>query len=343
MPSITGSPVIEELKDYATELGLGRPIRWVTSQSAGSTYMTSPDGRHWIARKLGGFSLTNGPSVPLAVAANGRIWLAVDGEGGVRRSENGKDWTAVGVPGFDLVGVTWNGRYWLAFGSGADEVIATSADDGATWTARTSPFDGTQCRFVAFNGTQTLAAGGAGGIDGGASDLATSADFGATWTARANPFSAAGRISAGVSNGSRWVVTGTENPGYDHLVITSADGVSWATSDSPHDGDNYILTYVTWDGTYFIGSDPNLDTIRSADGLTWELDDRFATNAYRVGVVGTDGTLLIGSVGGANGVQFVVIEDGEIESAETPIDLINIASPVHIVPLRTSVGFPRTA
>jgi hypothetical protein len=169
------------------------------------------------------------------------------------RSSDGRTWTKIAwVPCLGGLAVSESGRLLVTGSSLTGACIATSDDDGATWTPRTPPAGG-RLEKAFWLGGQFVAVGRSGAI-------ATSSD-GASWTARASGVTASLRGAA--ASPAALVVVGDGG-----AIVTSTDGgVTWtprATSSS------YALRRVVWTGNGFVAVGGTGRLLRSADGTTWE-------------------------------------------------------------------------
>ncbi|HSD20227.1 MAG TPA: IPT/TIG domain-containing protein [Anaeromyxobacter sp.] len=168
------------------------------------------------------------------------------------RSNDGRTWTEIAyVPCLGGLAVSETGRLLATGSSYTGTCVATSDDDGATWTPRTPPDDGRH-REAFWAGGQFVAVAESGAI-------ATSPD-GASWTARASGVTASLRGAA--ASPSALVVVGDGG-----AIVTSSDGgVTWTPRVS---GTSYPLRRVTWTGSEFLAVGSTGRLLRSADGTAW--------------------------------------------------------------------------
>jgi hypothetical protein len=168
------------------------------------------------------------------------------------RSSDGRTWTQIAyVPCLGGLAVSETGRLLATGDSLTGACVATSDDDGATWTPRTPP-EGGRLRKAFWLGDQFVAVGSSGA-------LATSPD-GASWTARASGVT--GTLRGAATSLSALVVVGDEG-----AVLTSTDGgVTWTPRVS---GTSSPLRRVVWTGTAFLAVGGTGRLLRSADGTTW--------------------------------------------------------------------------
>jgi hypothetical protein len=134
-----------------------------------SIIKTSSNGTTWTKR-----------SAPLGffvdVKFGNGIAMAV-GDNVITSSDNGTTWSSVGYPGFFINSISCKGTRWVAVGFGQ---IATSDDNGVSWTART-PTDANHNYICIDNdGTNFIIGGSDGNTDNGI--LVRSTDSGVTWT-----------------------------------------------------------------------------------------------------------------------------------------------------------------
>lgn len=145
---------------------------------------------------------------------------------------------------------------FLIAGGAGTNLLATSTDDGVTWTGRTVPFT-TRVWGAAWNGAYWVAVGE------GTTALATSPD-GVNWTSRTTPFT----VGYGVAwNGTLWVAVGSGT----HTIAYSYNGITWTGA-----GTTLAIEGrgVAWNGSLWVavgsGTGPGSHTIAtSLDGITW--------------------------------------------------------------------------
>lgn len=194
---------------------------------------SSPDGVTWTSRDVAASRKWSG------LASSGSRIMVADATSPtvgnqVKISLNGTAWSPVAPIQFasnnlnlNFIGsLMWAGAQWIAFGDGVGASgleIKTSANDGATWTARTSSLTaGDMPGAVAYgNNVVVQLARSASGV------WQTSTNGGANWTRRAGgPWLASSLTSVVFVNGM-FIASGVStNRG---AVFTSADGVTWTT------------------------------------------------------------------------------------------------------------------
>lgn len=158
----------------------------------------------------------------------------------------------------------WNGRLWVAAGSGGN-TLATSLD-GNKWTGRGSFVFSQQANGVKWS--DQLQQFVAVGSDAGGNTIATSQD-GVYWFSRSNPYFTSGNDIQW--NGIIWVAVGTPVSNNTSIVY-STDGINWAT---PTQGNLFSTsgTKVAWSGTTWVavGNDPSNNVATSVDGKSWTM------------------------------------------------------------------------
>ncbi len=204
----------------------------------------------------------------------------------IETSPNGIVWTLATDPDptGTLFGVASGNGVLVACG---DAGVARSTDDGATWTAHTTPFSllsgfsfgicySPALAMWVIGGRATGAAPPAPGSD--ESVIMTSTDDGITWTEQTTPW--LGNTDSALVQGVAWsqslgqfVAGGAANAGAPFPVImTSPDGITWTSQSTPMDGGNSIA------GVYFdptlalwiaVGADGTHSIMTSPDGATW--------------------------------------------------------------------------
>jgi len=143
-------------------------------------------------------------------------------------------------------------------GNGLENYASTitsiqAANDGATWTTRTSGFGSTSIRGVTYGDGLYVAVGESG-------KLTTSTD-GTTWTTRTSGFGSTNILGVTYGDGLYVAV------GDDGTLTTSPDGTTWTTRTSGF-GSTNILGVTYGDGLYVaVGLSGKLTT--SPDGTTW--------------------------------------------------------------------------
>lgn len=208
---------------------------------------------------------------------------------------------ASGLPATDVRGVAHDGaRRWVVVGDAG--LIATSDDQGETWTTRT-PGSSYSGRFsaVRFAAGLFVAVGEAG-------EVQTSAD-GVTWTSRN---SAAGPTLEGIAyDGTNWIAVGV-NAGAGYVITAAAAATSWTARTAP--------TSTT--ALYAVAS--------NGAGLAVAVGDRASTTLGQISVSTDHGVTwssepapaLVGTLRaityGADGVWYAGGEGGDIISAAAP-------------------------
>jgi hypothetical protein len=223
--------------------------------------VSSDGGATWSLDWLTPDLSENYPFLDLAWSPTASAFLAmvqVAANQSVYRSTDGRGWTRVAsVPCSGTLTATSTGRLAAVGSSLTGDCLATSDDDGVTWTPRTPPAAptgapaGWRVRKAYALGAQLVAVGSAGA-------LATSPD-GADWTARATGVTATLRGAA--ASPATIVVVGDGG-----TILTSPDGVAWTPRAS---GTTFPLRRVAWTGSEFLAVGSTGRLLRSADGVAW--------------------------------------------------------------------------
>lgn len=172
----------------------------------------------------------------------------------------------------------WNGKIWVAVGTGTGNTIATSVD-GNVWLGRGS--------YIFYNGAYSVCwakelnrwvAGGSGG-----NSLAYSCD-GVYWKGLGN--SILSTTNDVLWNGNIWVATGSPISG-NNSIVYSYDGISWNT---PSQTDLFDLcgNKIIWNGSFWtvIGRSSGINNIATSNnGINWKIYNDISsgvifTNAY---------------------------------------------------------------
>lgn len=162
-----------------------------------------------------------------------------------------------------LNGAVWGSGLYVAVGDSGD--IVTSPD-GVTWTSR--PSTSSQDLFdVAWNGVRFVAVG---------DDVILSSEDGVTWTFRTQTNS--GRVGSVAWGNGQFIAVGESAGGTEGLLMTSADGILWDTSDASYP----VLSAIDWaDGSFYLSHPDGLSM--GTDGETWEpVIDRPGSNFHGV-------------------------------------------------------------
>lgn len=168
-----------------------------------------------------------------SVTLSGSVVVALDMSREIQTStDGGASFTASSglETDFQTENVEGIGTTVLAVGDSG--FIARSTDSGASWATATTPtinglLYASAARVDGVNPNVWLAVG----FDGFDAPVFRSADDGATWTQTATVSAVDFRDV--LWTGSRWVAVGMDDFGFEGLVYTSADGVSWSASTLP--------------------------------------------------------------------------------------------------------------
>lgn len=269
----------------------------------------------------------NGSSLYMAGGTNGKMATSPDGVTWTQRTSG---WTSANTDIISGFASNGSGQYVMTGGQaigGGLRYLATSTDNGVTWTPRTSNYaqDGV-IKSVTYGAGKYVAVGNNGGTisssDGvtwtnitgsnggsggdwgqivfanglfvcvgsrpGADQIRTSAD-GVTWTARSGPFTNADGAADVTFGGGLFVVVGAGGK-----IATSSNGTTWTTRTS---GTTTALNTVAYQGgTYIVGTSSST-FLHSADGVTWtSTSSNFSGRPY---VLTTGASKLFG--GGTSG------------------------------------------
>ena len=262
LPGLTtnSSPPYVEPVVPEPDLGPDLPIpRWVgVGNNAGKTIATSDDLSIWTDNTIdnwntvpdsSGGGVFTGECSGVAYA-NG-VWVAVGFLGNTiaTSTDNGNTWTGKSGDSVSAIlsstgrGVAHGkdglgGNLWVAVGGGTGSTnsIATSGDNGTTWTGlgtNSTNILGINGRAVAYGGNTWIAVS-----LGGANTIATSTD-GTIWTGRGNTIvTSGGSFNGGLSiaygknnNGNDlWIAGGGRTNGtvlIGNTLATSPDGITW--------------------------------------------------------------------------------------------------------------------
>jgi len=198
----------------------------------GGTILSSPDGITWTNNSISGstenfYSIAYGNYYYVAVSYSGRVYTAY--------YNNLSSWTDRGdMTAYTFYDIAYNSTNNLFVAVGSSGLIMTSADNGITWTARTSGTTNTLKSIVYANGTFVVA-----GYNG---TILTSTD-GITWTLRTSSASLYLR-SVAYGDGS-FVVSGDSGT----IWASTDNGVTWWAKTS--NSTTYIFSIAYGDG-YFV-------------------------------------------------------------------------------------------
>lgn len=223
------------------------------------TIMTSTDGVTWtyratpIASKIVGFAW-NGSN----------LYMVITNDGKTATSPDGITWTVKTTNGANSgVGIVYGAGLWVAAtGSVSNTVtqIYTSADNGTTWTARTSTYSSASINDLTF-------ANGRFHIVQGSGRVSTSTD-GITWTGTTTLGSQTlQRVAYG--NGV-WVITAQLGPA--GMYATSTNGTTWTA--------RKFGTAVSTAHTYNVIYTNGLWFMTDSDGRIWSNPDATNPNTW---------------------------------------------------------------
>jgi len=192
------------------------------------------------------------------------VALALGNTNKIARSlDQGNTWVSASNPVFATSAndAVWNGRIWVAGGTGSGNTIATSLD-GDVWVGRGNFIFSTACNGIDWSKTQNKYVA----VGSGTNVVATSYD-GIYWLATNKTLFTVGNDIK--FNGSIWVAVGTKY-GANGTIAYSSDGISWqyATQSFATAGVRLYYTGTVWNA---FGQDPSYNFATSSDGITWTL------------------------------------------------------------------------
>lgn len=244
---------------------------WVAVGKGGNTLANSFNGNTWTGM---------GTAIPvgncIAVNTTRTMWVA-GGNGTIAWSYDGISWTNIGGPISGTVNsVTWNGKVWVASGTGTNTLAYSF--DGITWTGEGATVlttagqgvvanMGVGCAIIPTNyTTPTTEITPTWVITGqGSNTLAYSANEGQTWNGLSTTiFSTQGNCVAYSPSGT-WIAAGS---GTSNTLAYSTNGTSWAGL-----GKTVFSTSgqaVVWNGFMWVASGQGGNTLAySYNGNLW--------------------------------------------------------------------------
>jgi hypothetical protein len=244
------------------------PNRWVGVGRGTNTIVYSNDGINWIGLGNSIFYIAND------VKWNGSMWVAVGDYSYpnnpylIAYSYDGIKWTGIendatsldGIQYEYMKGIEWNGKMWVAVGSGGTNNIAYSYD-GLKWKGVTgTTIFSSVGNKVAWNGKMWVAVGAGYGLN----SIAYSYD-GITWYPVPNSssiFSSNGNNIAW--NGNMWVAVGFGT----NTIAYSYNGIAWTGLGNIFDGNGGFN--VKWNGKIWVAIGSGTNTIAySYNGINW--------------------------------------------------------------------------
>jgi len=291
--STEGDLVVGDATGQASRLGVGTDDQVLTVVAGAPAWADGGGGGNY-------YNITSSGTYTVSLAAGlyGYVSTAPVTVGGVSLSGNGLENYASTITSIQAAndGTTWTTRtsgfgttsiQGVTYGDGLYVAVGysgklTTSTDGTTWTARTSGFGTTSIQGVTY-GDGLYVAGGYSGT------LTTSPD-GTTWTTRTSGFGST--AIRGVTYGDGLYVA----VGDSGKLTTSTDGTTWTTRTSGF-GTTTINSVTYGDGLYVaVGRDGKLTT--STDGTTWTTrTSGFGSNAI-YGVTYGDGLYVaVGNLG----------------------------------------------
>ena len=190
--------------------------------------------------------------------------------------DQGQSWTFILSSPFSnsVKDAIWNGKIWVAVGTGNANTIATSLD-GITWTGRGNYIFSTSCNGIDWSSTQRKYVA----VGNGTNIVATSMD-GIYWKGiNTNLFSGGGNDIKW--NGKIWVAVGN-NGGSGNTIAYSYDAISWQYSTTTFQTSGLRIYYDTDNSFWNVyGSDPSYNIANSSDGINWTLYYSATANSLR--------------------------------------------------------------
>jgi fibronectin type 3 domain-containing protein len=233
-------------------------VCWINGQYMAvgdfTTIYTSATGTAWTQR------LTSFSNIPYyGIAWSGSSYLATGlsnttDRGAQATSSNGTSWlssftTPTTGPLFDIVWSSPSGTSakFVAVGPGPigpDFWYGTiyASPDGSVWATQKVSSGNELFRGIAWSGKIYVAVGDYGAIY-------TSPD-GGTWTKQTSPVSSSQDLRAVTWTGRQFIAVGdSSSAGVNSAILTSTDGVTWASHDS---GTENGLNEIVWSGSNYV-------------------------------------------------------------------------------------------
>jgi hypothetical protein len=189
----------------------------------------------------------SGTDVFLGVAYGDGWFIAVDGDGGVRRSSDGQTWSAPVDLGPSLQSVTYDNGVFVAVG--ASGAIRRSTNAGLSWSSST--FGSGSWFGVALSGPDAAIVGQNGAI-------ARSANAGVSWSSVTSPTSDA--IEAVTVGETGWVGVGSSAPG-SQMLLSSICAAADLAPFQPAGWDGPIVVSTTAGATTAAATITSDDTV----------------------------------------------------------------------------------
>ena len=182
--------------------------------------------------------------------------------------DQGLNWTAVSSPPFSTSAndAIWNGKIWVAVGTGAANTIATSLD-GVNWIGRGNSTFSAFCNGIDWSPEQHKFVA----VGSGANAVATSMD-GIYWRGLSTIFSGAGANDI-KWNGKLWVAAGN-TAASGNTIAYSSDAITWQYAANSFQTAGLRVYYDTDAAIWTIyGTDPTYNIATSSDGIHWALSN----------------------------------------------------------------------
>ena len=235
------------------------------------------------------------PTTPLEVNAfldvmnqrTSNIWVAagVSGNGCLRYSFNGSNWSNTNITAANAQDVAWNGNYFLsATNNGFDggSIQYVSSVNGASWGS--IPVTGSiplgQVNAILWTGSQWV-------VGGSLANTLTYSPNGVAWTS-ASSGSFASRCSGLATNGRLLVAVGQDSTTAGNIKYSIDNGVTWSNGTGATFSGGGLA--VSTDGRNWIavGIDTNSNAIMkySANGINWSNISTTGANGLSGAAVG---------------------------------------------------------
>ena len=238
-----------------------QPVFTVTVGSGDNSIGYTTDGFNWIGVDYGNKIFTQAGE---AVAFNGQIYVAVGyGTNCIAISTDGMNWTGLGVKLFyTAYCVCWNGSYFFAGGSTANNQVSAPEDASLALIMYSSD--------------------------------------GINWEPSYSINMILGQVFSICSNTAGTMMVATGLPSYTTSIAYSTDGINWLPADTTGIIFNNIGTSVCWNGSMFVaGGQGNMCNIAfSPDGMNWTGVPRTAYIIDKVISICTNGSMFV-AVGNA--------------------------------------------
>ena len=238
---------------FATGIACNGLIWVAVGSSNDFSIAWSQDGKNWI-------KADNSPNMIFSqggtkVKWNGNLWVAMGGGGySIAWSLDGKIWKGVENSRNILLqgrGISWNGKSWLAVGSGNTYSIATS-QDGKNWKGVENSVDlFVTANAIACNKETCVAVGVYNYQSNTNTSIAISIDGGITWKGIDNSQNIFVIAYDVAWTGSYWIAVGSSNN--PNPIAISQNGNDWTYLSFTGDS----IQTISWNENGYIFGDSN--------------------------------------------------------------------------------------